>query len=667
MAELAAGTELGGRFRVLGVLGSGGMATVYLCDDRVRGERVALKVLHAHLADDAAMRGRLRREVVAAGRIRHPAALVAHELHELDGRLLLSMPYHPGQTLAERVATGGPLPVEAVRALGLRLLEVLADAHRAGVLHRDLSPSNVMIDERGEAMLTDFGLARLDDAPATRSTGVLGTAGYTAPEIYEGNRAEPRSDLYGLGAVLYLAATGHAPFGGGAPAGVLQRQLEGKFRPLGELRPELPPELSSTITSLLRTEVEERPEGAEAVIEALVARRAPDAQRTPERSVAKEVTAGLPRSPPPGEWAVDVWERARDRRRRAGLRHLAGGFQSEPGAFGELVRQRVESGVRAWLQVGQAVSPEATLVAAVATETGVPPASLTVPRSMLDRHFRLVEGVDARVAQRLSAVAESAGFRAAVVPVANRRPDWMVKLPPQLVPMVWVALGLLVATGIGVLLAPFALVVAIAITVFVNMARQDANRTLAFPAPAAAGQPSARPLSPPLTRAASLAKRAATELDRLAELVAGPKLSALAAEELGRTVKEARQELVALVAEADGVEAEIARLPPEQDHAWADTRLTRLRTRERAGETVDADELARLVAAVSAREAAILAGAGLEAKLVSRLARIMEIGASASRARRELVGADSPRTADTVALRLQAQARAAAAARKEVG
>lgn len=130
MAELGPGTVLGNRFEIAGVLGKGGMATVYLTYDRLRGDRVALKVLHSHLADTPSMRERLRREVLAAGRLRHTHALVASDLHELEGHLALSLPLHQGHTLSDVVATHGPLSPEALTRLALQMADVLAEAHR---------------------------------------------------------------------------------------------------------------------------------------------------------------------------------------------------------------------------------------------------------------------------------------------------------------------------------------------------------------------------------------------------------------------------------------------------------------------------------------------------------------------------------------------------------
>lgn len=343
MPEYTEGQVLAERFEIVGVLGRGGMATVYLARDRVRDERVALKILHDHLAQDPAMRDRLRREVVAAARLRHPGALVAYELHDLAGTWALSLPFHPGQTLAEQVSQQGPMEPEAVRRLGVRLAEVLAEAHSKGLLHRDLTPGNVMIGPRGEPMLTDFGLARLRDGGSTRGTGMLGTPGYAAPEVYDGVRADPRSDLYALGAVLYLAATGKTAFEADSAMRALHRQLNGDFTPLDELRADLPTDLVATVHALLHENPARRPQGAQDVAEALQLRHAAEAAPDPVRTkaqaevpiAAKPIQAGtntaiVAAQLPSGEWTVIAKPPKKDDKRQAAAaaharREMAGG------------------------------------------------------------------------------------------------------------------------------------------------------------------------------------------------------------------------------------------------------------------------------------------------------------------------------------------------------
>ncbi len=269
MAEFETGDILEGRFEIAGVIGRGGMATVYLATDRLRGERIALKVLHEHLANTPSMRARLRREVVASGRIRHPNALVALDIHEVGGRLALSMPFHPGRTLDDYVAANPNLDAHTLVRLGTGLAEALAEAHRRGIVHRDVTPSNILIDDDGNGVLTDFGLARLEDFRTATATGAMGTTGYAAPEIYEGQRADPRSDIYSLGAVLYLAATGKPAFDAPTPLGILEQQNAEAFAPVATCRPDLPEPVCQLIESMLARDPKARPQVASEVVHAL--------------------------------------------------------------------------------------------------------------------------------------------------------------------------------------------------------------------------------------------------------------------------------------------------------------------------------------------------------------------------------------------------------------
>lgn len=290
MADLNSGHVFGDRFEIAGVLGRGGTATVYLAQDRVRRDEVALKVLHAHLASSASMRERLRLEVTMASHFRHPNALTAFELHESDGNLAISMPVHRGDSLAQHVQRHGPLPEAQLAGLARILCDVLADAHRLGLVHRDVTPANVLIDGDG-ALLTDFGMARLIDQH-TATTQALGTAGYAAVEIYDGVRADPRSDVFSLGAVLYFAATGRAPFAGATAMASLQKQLAEDYPPISELRPDLPAYLTDTIESMLSKHRQARPELA-SVAQALQTSQAPAIQRSVQRGTSTSVQRGM--------------------------------------------------------------------------------------------------------------------------------------------------------------------------------------------------------------------------------------------------------------------------------------------------------------------------------------------------------------------------------------
>jgi hypothetical protein len=380
------GDVLGGRFEIRGELGRGGMATVYLALDRTRGERVALKVLHEHLAADAGGRARLGREIRAASRLRHPRVLVAHEIHEIDGRLMLTMPVNTGGSLAERLEQG-PLGAEALRRLALDLAGALAEAHRCGVIHRDITPNNVLLDDERRPLLADFGLARLDGS-ATATATALGTWGFTAPEVYDGQGADPRSDLYSLGAVLYAAAAGRPPFEAPAAAAVLRRQLAGDLAPLAALRPDLPAPLVAVIEAMLEVSPERRPQGAREVEEAL-------AEGVALAAPALPVPVG---AEGPG-YTVEVSELKPDRRRRRRLRRLRGGVTlEEPAAPERALARDAERLLGAGLNPGE------------------------LPAAMRRRRFQLVEGADYETARLLAERAIVAGFSARVLadPHANR-------------------------------------------------------------------------------------------------------------------------------------------------------------------------------------------------------------------------------------------------------
>ncbi|HRW19701.1 MAG TPA: protein kinase, partial [Dermatophilaceae bacterium] len=189
---------LGGRYRLLQRIATGGMATVWLALDERLGRRVAVKVLRHDLADDEAFVARFRREAqLSAGLPTHPHIVSVHDFAETDGELYLVMEYVEGETLRDRLSREGALPVrEAVRIFG-GLLSALDEAHRTELVHRDVKPENVLL--RGQTVkVTDFGLARaVTSSTKTSATGVLmGTVSYLSPEQLDGDRADERSDVY---------------------------------------------------------------------------------------------------------------------------------------------------------------------------------------------------------------------------------------------------------------------------------------------------------------------------------------------------------------------------------------------------------------------------------------------------------------------------------------
>jgi len=205
--------EAFGRYRIEAEIGRGGQAVVYRATQVDLDRQVALKVFDEGYLARAGALERFRREAIAAGRLEHPRIVPVYDAGEFEGRAYIAMRLVPGDTLAERIARGGPLaPGEAIAVLS-DIAEALDFAHARGTVHRDVKPGNILLEPGGASYLSDFGLVRLDDMPGlTRRGDWLGTAEYVSPEQVEGEQATERSDLYALAAVAFEALTGRPPF-----------------------------------------------------------------------------------------------------------------------------------------------------------------------------------------------------------------------------------------------------------------------------------------------------------------------------------------------------------------------------------------------------------------------------------------------------------------------
>ena len=216
------GRLLAGRYRVTARLGRGGMGVVWRAVDEVLGREVAVKELRTY-TDTAGpelsdLRLRMQREARAAARVRHPGVVAVHDVAEVDGRPLIVMELIDGPSLDDVLRERGTLePHEAAR-IGAAVTDALAAAHRAGVLHRDVKPGNILLDHSGRVVLTDFGIATMEDpgdgsaTHLTRSGELVGSLDYLAPERARGAEPGPASDVWALGATLYAAVEGASPF-----------------------------------------------------------------------------------------------------------------------------------------------------------------------------------------------------------------------------------------------------------------------------------------------------------------------------------------------------------------------------------------------------------------------------------------------------------------------
>jgi hypothetical protein len=253
------GRTVAGRYRLGTVIGRGGMGTVWRGEDTLLGRDVAVKEveLPSHLDADDRRRARARvlREARAAARLSHPASVTVYDVAEDDGTVHLVMELLEAPTLAEVVRSNGPLSPARAAEVGVELAGALAAAHREGIVHRDVKPSNVVLLPEGGVRLTDFGIASLKDDPSITATGmVMGSPSYMAPEQATGQTSGPAVDAWGLGATLYFAVEGEPPFARGEALptmhAVVHDELEAPVR-AGPLTP--------LLTELLAKDPAQRP------------------------------------------------------------------------------------------------------------------------------------------------------------------------------------------------------------------------------------------------------------------------------------------------------------------------------------------------------------------------------------------------------------------------
>lgn len=229
---------MAGRFRLRERVGQGSLAEVWRADEVATARHVALKILHVNLRDNHELCSRFRREFLVTSRIDSPHVVRSYELVEAEGEIFLVMPFVAGTDLERFIHDHGPLDEPQLLTLATHMCEALKAAHAAGVIHRDLKPQNVLVERHATGLcflLTDFGLAKTMEALGlTTANAVLGTPAYMAPEVVLDGHADPRSDLYSLGALLYEAATGHPPFSGDSPYAVFHQQVSAAVVPLRE-------------------------------------------------------------------------------------------------------------------------------------------------------------------------------------------------------------------------------------------------------------------------------------------------------------------------------------------------------------------------------------------------------------------------------------------------
>ncbi|MFI7483022.1 protein kinase [Kocuria sp. M1R5S2] len=267
------GTLLEGRYELGPRIARGGTAAVYRAEDTRLQRVVAVKLMHPHLAEDPAAAERFVREARAAARLSHPHVVsVLDQGHAPDGVPYLVMEHVHGVTLRDRLRRRGRLtPREALQIME-PVLDGLAAAHRAGLVHRDVKPENVLIADTGRVTVADFGLTRAVDQHTATGT-VLGTVAYAAPELVTGRPVDTRADVYSTGIVLFELLTGRRPFTG-SPVAVARAHAEGRVPDLRSLDPGAPAGLARLVARATAREPERRPADAARMLEELRAVRA---------------------------------------------------------------------------------------------------------------------------------------------------------------------------------------------------------------------------------------------------------------------------------------------------------------------------------------------------------------------------------------------------------
>jgi len=249
---MSAGSLFAGRYKVLGILGQGGMGIVYKAEDTKLKRTVALKFLPAELSRFPEARERFVREAQAAAVLDHPNICTVHEVEEAEGVTYIAMAYIEGESLREKIAKG-PLDIEQAANIALQVAEGLEAAHKKGIVHRDIKSANIMVREDGQVRIMDFGLAKVaGESALTRDAKTMGTVAYMSPEQAQGEVTDHRTDIWSLGVVLYEMLTGELPFRGERETSIMYAIVHEEPRPIEKLKPGIPLEICKIIDKALK-------------------------------------------------------------------------------------------------------------------------------------------------------------------------------------------------------------------------------------------------------------------------------------------------------------------------------------------------------------------------------------------------------------------------------
>lgn len=374
----AATTVLARRYRLERLIGQGGMAEVWEAKDLALSRQVAVKLLKSHLAHDPVVGERFRREAIAAAKLNHPNVVAVHDTVDDGGRQAVVMEYIKGRSLRQLLDEQRRLTPEHTAHIGACVASALGAAHRAGMVHRDVKPGNILLTNEGRVLLADFGIAKAigsGEHDLTSDNIMMGTAKYLSPEQVRGQPLDGRSDLYALGLVLYECLAGQVPFQGESDADTALARLQRDPTDLTRLRATLPEELVDTIHRLLAREPADRPQQGSAVHRVLFKVAAPLIGPQPDLRIEP-----TPVDPTPVPIAVPSITKARQRRFLA--------------VVGVVVSAMVGVGLWAWWTTSGTTASEPVVTAAPGITTPPPTDASFVSIQTLRSYDPMGDGIE---------------------------------------------------------------------------------------------------------------------------------------------------------------------------------------------------------------------------------------------------------------------------------
>jgi tRNA A-37 threonylcarbamoyl transferase component Bud32 len=303
---------LNNRYRLMSIIGEGGMATVYRAQDIMLGRMVAVKVLSERRAEDEAFLARFYREAQAAANLDHPNIVSVYDIGRDGSRHYIVMEYVEGRDLKELILESAPFPIERALTIAIRVCTAVGAAHKAGLIHCDVKPQNILVAPDGRVKVTDFGIARaLASAPVVEGGDVWGTPDYLSPEQAAGKHLGPPSDVYSIGVVMYEMLTGRLPFEAEGGIAMALKHLREEPTPINELNPHVPPGLARIVHKVLAKEPSARYRTASQLAQILINyHRTGEAMTTVQRPVAVSWEPQPVELVPPSEERVGYEEEA---------------------------------------------------------------------------------------------------------------------------------------------------------------------------------------------------------------------------------------------------------------------------------------------------------------------------------------------------------------------